>query len=192
MPRRVDLANPSSLSLALIPFAAHLAQTDPKQAVPVFEEAIRVGTTVGNRFAVGLAYSGLGWTYHAIGDQRAALRARRQALDLHLAVGGGENLVGSFLGIAVMLAIFGDDEAAAILQGAVDAIPRTPLAPKAEIRAQLVPVLRERLGDDRLGELLARGSTMPDDESVAYAARETRRHRSQLATGRLNDSHPAR
>ena len=46
----------------------------------------------------------LGWVYYALGDQREALRSFRQAIDLHLAVGGGPSLVDSFVGIAEMLA----------------------------------------------------------------------------------------
>jgi predicted ATPase len=162
-----ELACPSSLAIALLPLGAHLLHTDPKQSVVILEEVVRVGTTVGFRFAVGAAYSVLAWAYHALGDQRAGLQARRQALDLNLAVGGGESLAGSFVAIAVLLTAFGDDEAAAVLQGAATAVP-DQAGGMDEVRA-LIPVLRERLGDDRLREMLARGSAMPDDESVAYA-----------------------
>jgi hypothetical protein len=135
----------------------------------VLEEAIRVGTAVGNNFAVGLAYSVLAWVYHALGDRREALRAWRQAIDLHLAWGGGENLVGSFVGIAVTIAEFGNDEASAILQGAADALSPAPLAAMAEVRVWMLDGLSQRLGDDRLTELLARGGAMTDDDAVAYA-----------------------
>jgi hypothetical protein len=163
------LANPSSLSLALVPLGVLLSRTDPRQAVLVFEEAIRVGTTVGNNFAVGLAYSVLGWVHHGLGDQRAAVRARRQAIDLHLAWGGGESLAGSFAGIALTLAEFGDDEASAILQGAADGLSPTQPAVIGEVRVWMLHGLRQRLGDDRLTELLARGGAMTDDDAVAYA-----------------------
>jgi predicted ATPase/class 3 adenylate cyclase len=163
------LANPSSLSLALVPLGVLLSRTDPRHAVPVLEEAIRVGTTAGNNFAVGLAYSVLGWVSHALGDRRAALRAWRHAIDLHLDWGGGENLVGSFVGIAVTIAEFADDEASAILQGAADALSPAPLAPFGEVRVWMLNGLSQRLGDDRLTELLARGAAMTDDEAVSYA-----------------------
>ena len=145
----------------------HATVGHAKQSVPILEEAARVGTTVGFHFAVSAVYGQLAWAHHALGDQRAGLQARRQALDLQLAVGGGADLVSSFVGMAVLLSAFGDDEAAAVLQGAAVAVP---LAPGVMDEASaLIPVLRERLGDDRLRELLARGSTMSDDESVAYA-----------------------
>jgi hypothetical protein len=164
------LSNPSSLALALIPLGGRLLTTDGRQmeSVPIFEEAIRVGTAAGNNFAAGSAYSILGWIYDAVGDQPAAVRSLREAIDLHLAIGGREPLVGSFVGIAVTLAKFGDDEAAAVLQGASDAIG-LPDAPVQEYREQMLAALRDRLGDERLAELLARGATMTDDESVAYA-----------------------
>jgi hypothetical protein len=82
---------------------------------------------------------------------------------------GGENLVGSFVGIAVTIAEFGDDEASATLQGAADALSPAPLAAMAEVRVWMLDGLSQRLGDDRLTELLARIGAMTDDDAVAYA-----------------------
>ena len=47
-----QLANPSSLSTALAVLGLHLVELDPMQSIPVFEEAIQVGTTVGNQQAI--------------------------------------------------------------------------------------------------------------------------------------------
>jgi hypothetical protein len=64
----------------------------------------------------------------------------------------------------------GLDEAAAVLQGAnADAIFLPPGYALALPGEQTLAILTERLGDDRLNELLARGMTMPDDEAIAYA-----------------------
>ncbi len=164
------LANPSSLSLALVPLGGCLVMTDGRQmeSVPIFEEAIRVGIASGNYFAAGSASSILGFVYDAVGDQPKALRSFRHAIEMHLAIGGGVPLVDSVVGIAIMLAKCGDDDGAAILQGASDAIA-FPDGPVAEARELLLAALRDRLGDERLTELLALGATMTDDETVAYA-----------------------
>jgi tetratricopeptide (TPR) repeat protein len=167
------LANPSTLSWALTLVGIHETQLDSLESVAVLEEAIRVGTSVGNRQAVAMAYARLAGIYDELGDQSAALRAYLTALDLEAAAGNRQIIVGVFVRIASRLADSGDDEGAALLQGAADAmylhaeIP--PVQMLVQTRAQTLAALAERLGGDRLTELLARGAAMADDEAVVYA-----------------------
>jgi hypothetical protein len=56
-----------------------------------------------------------------------------------------------------------------VLLGAADAIFLSPGYTLVLPREETLATLTERLGDDRLNELLAGGMTMSDDEAIAYA-----------------------
>jgi hypothetical protein len=98
-----------------------------------------------------------------------SLRAYLQAIEVRPAAGHRHSLVPAFIGIANALANSGFDEAAAVLQGAADAIFLPPGDALVLPREETLATLTGRLGDDRLNELLARGMTMPEDEVIAYA-----------------------
>src|SRR3954454_21130576 len=164
-----QLANPSSLSTALTVLGLHLAELDPMQSIPILEEAIQVGTTVGNQQAIRIAQAGLARGYDLLGDEQASLQAYLRAMNIPPGAGHRHSLTAAFIGIASMLARSGRDEDAALLLGAADSIFIPPLSWFSETRDQTLAALNERLGDDRVAVLLARGSTMTDDETVAYA-----------------------
>ena len=164
-----QLANPSSLSTALIVLGLHLAELDPMQSIPILEEAIQVGTTVGNQQAIRIAQAGLARGYDLLGNEQASLQAYLRAMNILPGAGHRHSLVAAFIGIASMLASSGHDEAAALLLGAADSIFIPPLSWFRETRDQTLAALKERLGDDRLAVFLARGAGMTDDEVVAYA-----------------------
>ena len=163
------LANPSNLSLALVVLGLHLVELDPMQSIPVFEEAIHIGTTVGNQQAIRIAHAGLARGYDLLGNELASLQANLRAMDVRPGAGWRNSLVPAFIGIASTLAKSGRNEDAALLLGAADSIFLPPFSRLDETRARTLAALTERLGDDRLAELLARGAAMTDDETVAYA-----------------------
>jgi tetratricopeptide (TPR) repeat protein len=164
-----QLANPSSLSTALTVLGLHLAELDPMQSIPILEEAIQIGTTVGNQQAIRIAQAGLARGYDLLGDEQASLQAYLRAMDIPPGAGHRHSLTAAFIGIASMLARSGRDEDAALLLGAADSIFIPPLSWFSDTRDQTLAALNERLGNDRLALLLARGSTMTDDQTVAYA-----------------------
>jgi predicted ATPase/class 3 adenylate cyclase len=169
------LANPSSLSLALTILGLHLLLLDPTQSISVFEEAIHVGASVGSQQSIGIALSGLARSHATLGNERASLQTYLQAMTVQPGAGYRHSLALAFLGIANTLANAGRDEDAALLLGAADSIFLPPMFAVSETRAQTLTALNERLGDDRVAELLARGGSMSDDEAVAsaHAALET-------------------
>jgi predicted ATPase/class 3 adenylate cyclase len=164
-----QLANPSSLATALTVLGLHVVELEPMQSIPIFEEAIQVGTTVGNQQAIRIAQAGLARGYDLLGNEQAALQAYSRAMSIRPGAGHRHSLVAAFIGIASMLASSGHDEDAALLLGAADSIFVPPLSWFRETRDQTLAALNERLGDERLARLLARGSTMTDDEVVAHA-----------------------
>jgi len=164
-----QLANPSSLATALGVLGLHLVEVEPMQSIPLFEEAIQVGTTVGNQQAIRIAQAGLARGYDLLGNEQASLQAYLRAMNVPPGAGHRHSLIAAFIGIASMLASSGHDEDAALLLGAADSIFIPALAWFRETREQTLAALKESLGDDRVAVLLARGSTMTDDEAVAYA-----------------------
>ena len=74
-----------------------------------------------------------------------------------------------FIGIASTLVTSGHDETAAVLQGASDTImqPEVPVA--SATRDHTLTTLRQRLGDEKLTSLLARGAAMAFDDIIPYA-----------------------
>ncbi len=102
-----QLANPSSLSTALTVLGLHLAELDPMQSIPILEEAIQVGTTVGNQQAIRIAQAGLARGYDLLGDEQASLRAYLRAMNILPGAGHRHSLTAAFIGIASMLASSG-------------------------------------------------------------------------------------
>jgi hypothetical protein len=164
-----QLANPSSLATALGVLGLNLAEFDPMYSISLFEEAIEVGTTVGNQQAIRIAQAGLARCYDLLGNEQGSLHAYLGAMNIPPGAGHRHSLTAAFIGIASMLASSGRDEDAALLLGAADSIFIPPLSWFSDTRDQTLAALNERLGNDRLALLLARGSTMTDDETVAYA-----------------------
>ena len=164
-----QLANPSSLATALGVLGLHMVELEPMRSIPIFEEAIQLGTTVGNQQAITIAQAGLARGYGALGDERSSLQAYLRAMNILPGAAQRHSLVAAFIGIASMLASSGRDEDAALLLGAADSIFIPRLAWFSETRDQTIAALTERLGDDLLALLFARGSAMTDDEVVAYA-----------------------
>src|SRR5262249_37891417 len=66
---------PTALSMALSTLAGHVSQDDPERALPIFDEAIEVGTRVDDREGVASAILFRGWIAARTGDWPAALRA---------------------------------------------------------------------------------------------------------------------
>ena len=155
--------------MALAVLGLHLVIVDPMQSFPVFEEAIQIGTTVGNHQAIRIAQAGLARAYDLLGNEQASLQAHLRAMNVGPGAGYRHSLVPAFIGIASMLANSGRDEDAALLLGAADSIFLPPLSTLSESRAQTLAALNDNLGDDRLAALLARGAGMTDDEAVAHA-----------------------
>ena len=103
-----QLANPSSLATALAVLGLHLVELDPMQSIPIFEEAIQVGTTVGNHQAIRIAQAGLARAYDLLGNEQASLQAHLRAMNILPGAGHRHSLVAAFIGIASMLAEFRD------------------------------------------------------------------------------------
>ena len=118
------LANSSTLALALATLGLHLIEVDPTESIGLLEEAIHVGTTVGNQLAVALANGALGRLYARLGKQQVAVDTYLATLDIYPVGQYRQSVMPLITGIASTLAAAGHDEPAAVLQGASDAIMR--------------------------------------------------------------------
>ena len=74
-----------------------------------------------------------------------------------------------FIGIASTLVASGHDETAAVLQGASDAVMQPEVPVVSATREHTLTTLRQRLGDEKLTSLLARGAAMAFDDIIPYA-----------------------
>ena len=163
------LANPSTLSLALATLGVHLVEVDPTESIALVEEAIHVGTTVGNQLAVALANGALARLYSRFGDQDATVHTYLATLDVYPIGQYHHSAIPMFIGIASALVASGHDEAAAVLQGASDAVMQPEVPVVSATRDHTITTLRRRLGDEKLTSLLARGAAMAFDDIVPYA-----------------------
>jgi predicted ATPase/class 3 adenylate cyclase len=165
--RRV--ANPSLLSWALTAFGLQLMRSDPTRAVPVMEEAIEISMTVGNRQTIGVASSALGHIHIRLGNPRVALRYFPRAMEVQVDLGDRVTLGIALGGNAQALATLGDDEGAATLLGAADAIMYPKLPTIVANRESMHSMLADRLDGEEFTALRRRGAAMADEEALAYA-----------------------
>jgi hypothetical protein len=175
---------PSALAIALSCLAAGLVLRDPlpptvaQRAIRLAEEAIEVGTTIGDRTSVGVAIGIKGFIGERRGDWRLQLESCVEAADLALELGSPQQLAPRLGGAAWALAHFGAFESAAILQSASETlwggrwgIPDIILAQIAEFDTTLL----EQLGAERLSELQAHGAALGLAEVVEYLRVEATR-----------------
>ena len=160
------LANPHPLQSALALAAFALGDSEPERALALAREAIELSAPGEHTLAYGIA----GDLAARTGDRKDALTYLAKAIDYANWVSNRTALGTLLILVAVLLADH-DPEAAAVLQGARDArAPGYTHAPHtAQAEQDANTTLEAALGVARRHELHTQGTTMNDNDLVAYA-----------------------
>jgi len=158
------LPNPHIAPLAMAAFA--LGDADPERALALARQAVELAPAGSHTLAWGIA----GDLAARHGDRHDALAYFAKSIDASHWVGQRIGL-GAVIGRVGDLLADSDSEAAAVLQGAGDAItPGYAHAPHAaEDHQHAIETLEASLGPARRQELYQQGVRMSDNEAVAYA-----------------------
>ncbi len=166
----------SVLSTGLMTLAMILPTDDAARAAALFDEAIEIGTTIGDRHAVTTSNAMKALLAARAGQWRTALRASADAAEEQSQFGDPSLMVPSYWAAAVAFVGLGHFEPAAVLIAVSDALgprqgPRDGMALAAETDAEVL----EGLGEARLAELRARGAALGLTDAVAYLRAEADR-----------------
>ena len=150
------------------------------RALALLDEAIEVGTTIGDRHAVYASTATKALRTAGSGEWRSALRASADAAEQQVKFGGTTLLHPSLWAAAVALVGLGHPEPAAVLVGAADAKGpvgiRRPLEDWGiEMAASTDAALLAALGEERLTALRHRGASLEPADVVAYLRAEADR-----------------
>ncbi len=162
-------AIPSALSTSLLALVQTVPHGEPERSRAILDEAIRVGTEIGNRVAVANAteMQGAVAAYH--GDYPVALPAAAHAAAQKLELGELTTLGGTFDVAALSLAGLGHAEPAVVLRGAVTALGNPGASPQWRERiADIDAALIEQLGRTRFETLRAEGTALTPRDAVEY------------------------
>ncbi|HEU5424716.1 MAG TPA: tetratricopeptide repeat protein [Nitrolancea sp.] len=92
-----------------------LEQGEQARALPLLQEALALGTRLGDQVASGTALIGLGWAAHFAGDDRRALALLEEALGLFRALGHHQGRLDALASLGWVSLQGEDDERAAAL-----------------------------------------------------------------------------
>jgi len=167
---------PALIARCLLALAAAVAETDPGQARAYLRESRELSTALGYQSAIDLTWAAT--VSFAVGAQAAALELSRRAI--HGLQGGGDRIrAGLVLHMVVNILAATRPDAAAIIQGAAQA---HAIGPTGRI-VQLSSDLAAALGEERAGELHARGANMNWDQAIAYTLTQITEALSELEPG---------
>ncbi len=166
----------SALSIGLPFLAGMLPIEESERALALLDEAIEVGTRLGDRYFVSVAIGSRGVLALRRGDWRTALHTAVERVERQLQLGDLGSLNQSFLGAGLALAEIGKLEPAAVLFGKADTLsPRMVSAAWGHKLLQATDTaLLETLGEQHLATLTAQGAALDNDEAVAYMPRSSR------------------
>jgi hypothetical protein len=158
------------MTLCALGLAVH--EDDPNRAIPIFEEAISLGTAAGYQWAISNAQAGLANVRARTGDHSGALWIALNNAQDCFRTGNLWGLAAQLLAIALSLSHLGAYEAAAILYGAADTLWGELHFSGSwnEDRQQSNEAITRALGDARSTELHRRGEAMDDNQAIAFAA----------------------
>lgn len=162
-----ELGNPSLSAWVAYSRGEVEADRDPDAAMRYLGEACTIARTVDNHLLTGVATAAASSVLARHGEPREALERFREALE-HWRERSNRMLQATTLrNVAVLLARIGADEAAAILIGVADVGPLY----EAERRrlAHARAAVSERLGEERAGQLHARGAAASPDALLQTA-----------------------
>ena len=194
---------PLLIALTLVALAGALAGSDPARARAALDEGLRAEERFGSKGAPWATYSTL--IAARLGDWPLVLRLSVDALR-HLEWSGDRGFTGiAFINVVARAVAPRDPESAAVLQGAARRLALGPTGGSspgqmigvdptslardrlagpasfmADLRRQATAIVREAIGDHRLGELRAEGEAMDADDAVRYALKVVQRNLTAL------------
>jgi predicted ATPase/class 3 adenylate cyclase len=164
-----DAAVPSVLSIALTTLSAAVPIEESERMLALIDEAIEVGTQIGDRIAVAGSIAGRGWVAAYGGDNEPALHAAVESAKRFLQA-GDLGTTGPLIGLgAVALTHLGYPEPAAVLDGAAQ---RLGFPTGREWELQLITdaetALAAQLGQAQLDTDRAQGAMLTHRAALAY------------------------
>jgi hypothetical protein len=164
-----DAAVPSLLSSGLLALVQTVRIEEPTRGREILDEAIEVGTEIGDRVSVASAtgMKGAMAAYH--GDHAAGLYGAVDSVEQKLQLGDITTLGGDFDVAALSLAGLGHAEPAVVLRGAVTRFGNPGASAEwMERIADTDAALVEQLGRTRFDTLHAQGRALTPRNAVAY------------------------
>jgi len=149
---------------------------DYARAKALLEESLALAQELKDKWATAFALSNLGIVAWYQKDYPRAADLFAKSLRLRVEVGEKRGIVTSLAGLAAVAAAQGQGERAAVLFSVAEALRETigvPLPPF--IRStfeQHVADTRGWLGEERFGEIWAKGRTLALDAAIAYALKD--------------------
>ena len=144
------------LSISLSTLGSLLVERDPERALVVLDEAMQVGSEIGDHSAVSNAIITRAWIAALAGDWPAALTAAREGLDRVIETGELIQQQGIRILVAIALADRGRHEPAAVLSVAWHGRDEHP-AWVQDLWVEMERSLDAALSATRLAGLRARG-----------------------------------
>lgn len=142
-----------------------------------YQEDLAIYRELDEQSAIAATLCNLGYVALHRGDLRAAGEYFRETMLLCRQLGNKQFAVGTFIGLAGVAAARRDDELAAKLLGAADALLaqiKGSLEPADVIeRDRLLEGLRDRLGADKFAAAREEGKALATDEAVGLALAES-------------------
>jgi predicted ATPase len=164
---------PALIASALVEVGAAVVGTDPEQARAYLRESLELSTALGYQSARDLVWAaGIAFL---LGDQADALELARRAIR-GLQWSGDRLRMGITLHTIASTLAATRPEAAAIILGAAE----THVLESARTAELINSTVVAALGEQRTGELCARGADMDWDQAVAYTLTQTTQALSEL------------
>ena len=166
----------NALSWALLFVQGLLPLEESERALALLDEAIELGTRIGERMGAASGMAAKGWIAARRGEWRAALGTSADAAEQMLQVGNLATLGGPFAAAGVSQCGSGHLDSAAVLIGFADAMsPRVGAAWVLEMVAATDATLLEALGERQVATLAAQGAALELVDAVAYLRAEADR-----------------
>ncbi len=167
----------TALSLGLVSLAMTLPIEESARALALLDEAIDLGIQSGDRMSVAMATANKAGVAARRGEWRAALLTSIDAAEQQLELGDLVSVDGSLVFASAALRELGHLDPAAVLLGRTAARSDDPYWVQwfVEFDAANTAALVDALGEQRFGELTARGAALDIADAIAYMREEADR-----------------
>ena len=159
-----QIGDPALIASGLLAVGMTVVEAEPEQARAYLRESLDLSTALGYQGALGARTAALAFF---VNDRTATLELGSRAIRA-LQPGGDRLRMGFLLHTIAGALAATQPEAAAIIQGAAETSVAEP--PNFALFSLIVT---EALGEERAGELRARGAEMDWDQTVAYTLTQT-------------------
>ena len=166
----------TALVFGLSNLASWLPYEESQRALTLLDEAIEVGTRIGDRLGVSYAMAIKAGIAARRGDWRTALQVSVDAAEQMLELGAHWYMSRSLYWAGVALCALGSCEPAAVVLGNANAITERWVPDWiVEIGAATDATLLETLGEQQVATLTARGAALDITDAFAYLRAEADR-----------------